>query len=58
MNRREFNKIAAMGTISLALGNTGQTATARKYNERPNILVIMTDQQSAHLPADETDKKK
>ena len=49
MKRREFNRIAAAATAGLAIGASGVSARAAKAKGKPNILFIMTDQQSATM---------
>jgi len=47
MNRRQFTKILATGISSLALNQVGCSRT--QPDQRPNIIFIMTDQQSAGM---------
>lgn len=47
MNRRQFTKILGAGLGSLVLNPVGCSRT--KPDQRPNILFIMTDQQSAGM---------
>jgi arylsulfatase A-like enzyme len=49
MNRREFTKIAGTVSAGMALGGIVRAGDSIKKDERPNILFIMTDQQSAHM---------
>ena len=49
MNRREFNRAAGIAAASLLLDSAASAVAGPKSNERPNILFIMTDQQSAHM---------
>ena len=49
INRREFSRIAGTVSAGLALGGIVWAGTSIKKNQRPNILFIMTDQQSAHM---------
>ncbi len=49
MDRREFMTAAGAATAGLALGLNGSLARAAKASKKPNILFIMTDQQSATM---------
>ena len=49
MDRREFMTAARAATAGLALGLSGSLARAAKASRKPNILFIMTDQQSATM---------
>ena len=49
MKRRQFMTAAGAATAGIALGLNGSAAGADKTARKPNILFIMTDQQSASM---------
>ena len=49
MKRREFARITGTVAAGITLGRIIQTESTSKKDKRPNILFIMTDQQSAHM---------
>ena len=49
MNRREFIAKTGMSMAGLILGQSARAEKRSSRKDRPNILFIMTDQQSAHM---------
>jgi len=49
MNRREFNKFAGTVAAGAALGGLTWAAEASERDKRPNIVLIITDQQHAGM---------
>ena len=49
MKRREFTRITGITVAGITLDGIARAQSSSKNDKRPNILFIMTDQQSAHM---------